>query len=613
MEPSRAQSRPSASAPPGPVAVSAPPFAARGHELGEDFTRWLTAWEFAKDAWLRRRPAEDSVREGSDEAFLGRTVRPAARGLWMPTEDDRQRVARALFEVLETDDQRDIATAAMIALAKIGREVAPFRLLPVLAARLESRDQEVRETASLALGIARRAGPPAIDLLIALAGDREQGRRALGRAKVDERTRAFAAYALGLAWRRGDLRDRARVHEALADCLAPGQPERRDLQVAAITALSLAPRGRGRDGAVFQQAVLKTLLDYHDRALGPGSQLIQAHVPTALARLAPAGHPDALHLRDRLAAELEARSRDRTSIHWTQSLALALGRMTGPVEDPRADGATIADLLLRTWRRHPDAQTRNFAMLSLGRIGGAEVERHLIAELGQARAGTELPWVALALGILERERRERGDDRLSLDRPAASALLRRFAEVRNPDSRAALAIALGLTKDRAASEPLRRALLEESSGGEPAGYFSIAVALSGDQSGVEDVRSVVTRFQRFPEVVRQGAYALGLLGDERVVPMLLRLLAEDRANLQRQSAIAIALGRIGDRRAIDSLLSMLRDREAPALRRAFAAAALGAIADEDPHPWNAVLADGVNYRASVPTLTDGASGVLDIL
>lgn len=49
------------------------------------------------------------------------------------------------------------------------------------------------------------------------------------------------------------------------------------------------------------------------------------------------------------------------------------------------------------------------------------------------------------------------------------------------------------------------------------------------------------------------------------------------------------------------------------LAQAFVAAALGGIGDKDMLPWNTPLAEDINYRARVDTLTNGRTGVLDIL
>lgn len=58
---------------------------------------------------------------------------------------------------------------------------------------------------------------------------------------------------------------------------------------------------------------------------------------------------------------------------------------------------------------------------------------------------------------------------------------------------------------------------------------------------------------------------------------------------------------------------MLFDSSLGELPRAFAAVALGGVADKEPLPWNSKLATDTNYRAQVETLSNKATGVLDIL
>jgi hypothetical protein len=93
--------------------------------------------------------------------------------------------------------------------------------------------------------------------------------------------------------------------------------------------------------------------------------------------------------------------------------------------------------------------------------------------------------------------------------------------------------------------------------------------------------------------------------DVLVVPMP----AEPRA----YAACLYATLHAVDRRSLDPLLKMLRNPELTPLTRAFAAVALGGICDKDPLPWNTAYATQTNYRAATATLTDGQSGILDIL
>ncbi len=79
------------------------------------------------------------------------------------------------------------------------------------------------------------------------------------------------------------------------------------------------------------------------------------------------------------------------------------------------------------------------------------------------------------------------------------------------------------------------------------------------------------------------------------------------------AALANAIGQIGDRRAIPLLVALTKDDEQTKLGRAFAAAALGGVCERLALPWNLPLSRDANYGAPVDTLSNGATGVLDIL
>ena len=57
----------------------------------------------------------------------------------------------------------------------------------------------------------------------------------------------------------------------------------------------------------------------------------------------------------------------------------------------------------------------------------------------------------------------------------------------------------------------------------------------------------------------------------------------------------------------------MQRRSTPKLLRAFAIVSLGLIADDKELPWNTAIAMGINYQALTETMSNGASGVLDIL
>src|SRR5262249_54441295 len=134
---------------------------------------------------------------GSDGFFLGAQRFPAARDAMAPSEGDRKdRIAAALAAVLRSTENRDIVTSCLVALGKVGVDPDGTSLGELFTPHLAAKDQEVRETAALAFGIAGR--PEALALLTALLRNEPAGRAAVGGKDVPERVRTFAAWSLGL-------------------------------------------------------------------------------------------------------------------------------------------------------------------------------------------------------------------------------------------------------------------------------------------------------------------------------------------------------------------------------------------------------------------------------
>ena len=139
-------------------------------------------------------------------------------------------------------------------------------------------------------------------------------------------------------------------------------------------------------------------------------------------------------------------------------------------------------------------------------------------------------------------------------------------------------------------------------------------ALAARSPGTRPVHAPMAQFEsRGGELLPQAAIALGKLGDKQVAEDLQKILTGENLNLATLAAAASAIGFIGDRRSIVTLKNMLFDTRLSHLARAFAAVALGGIADKEPLPWNSKIGAHSNYRASVETLTNAASGILDIL
>ncbi|MCC6673285.1 MAG: hypothetical protein IT458_19640 [Planctomycetes bacterium] len=576
-----------------------------GSFLEPDLARWQYWWEFSKDPYLRIREAVQQADPGADlEAQLLGITRTAGARQRPSREAIAKSVLPAFAKVLEGSGDRDLVSGSLIAVAKIGFDAPGLPILPLLCARLTSRDQEIRETAALAMGISQRL--EALPWLAALARDTEEGRRLIDRSSVDDRTRTFAVYGLGvLAGASIAPEVKARVVDTLVPLLAEAGQSGMNLRVGVLHGLRLVDAQPARSAIErrLHEQILHALWGYLEKDLGPGEQLIQAHVPPALAQILGPGHdPERVRAKRVFAELLDKGNEQRRNLVLQQSAAIALGGLL----TAHKDDAEYVQVLIRAARESRDQQTRSFAWMALGSVASDAARAELLRGLREGSKALDKPWAALALA--RATTRNRG----GIDPEISQALLTAFREARNPETRAALAVAIGLAQADAAAPELRAALREARQQDELAGYLSIGLALLGERDARDELRGLLEGSLRRPELFLQVATALGKLGDAGTTERLIELLAAPEQTVARLGAIAGALSQIGDARTLEPLVRMVQDEKLPALSRAFAAVALGGVCDKDLLPWNAPIARDVNYRAAVETLTNGAAGVLDL-
>lgn len=621
--PSPAPAGPSTGGPSGPTTGGPTPPSARGATpaktggrrgltIEDDRTAWHYWWEFNKGPYLNlRNSVHRGVQTGSDDFYLGATrTGPAANAMRPTARQTMHTVLPALKRALDSTEQRDITTASMIAMAKIGRDHQEFKLLDVFSQRLSASNQEVRETAALALGIAGFGDKDSLDLLTDLVGDTAAGRAASG-GRVNARTRAFSAYALGLtAHDSAKMATKQRVFAALKTLVDSNRMRDRNIKVAAIHGIGLL----GLAGSDYKALKLRDeakhfLEEFFSRKLGRGGEWVQAHVPIALVRLAGADRKWCIRL---LANELDKSGSRRRSNEVVQSCVQALGWLAAPYEDERSEDAAISERLLRLSRTHKNAMVRRFALMALARIGGAGNRTELLKQFDRASKTQRRPWCALALGLLAHNQRQQPGASMHVDDLIVETLRDELRRAKNPGLVGSLAIGLGLAGANDTSSLLVARLRGQAAKQRMAGYLCIGLALMGEKAAAEDIRTVLEESRFRPQLLVQAAMAFGKLGDKEAETALLKRM-DGGANLVTLASCASALGLIGDRRSVVPLTGMLLDPDLSALPRAFSAAALGGICDRKDLPWNTPISAGINYNANVETLTDRAAGVLDIL
>lgn len=569
---------------------------------------WRTWWDANKSSYLLR-PTDDAnpLTAGSDDYYLGLRLPEPIRDIHATTKDDRlNRIVPALAALMAAEPGRDVQSACLVALGKVGLDAKGIDLDALLSSRIPSGNQEIRETAVLALGIAGRA--KAFDRLMALIRDEPEGRKLVGKKRVGMRVRTFATYGLALIARRtGKPALQMQAYEALREQLHNKKIKSRDLRVAAVLGIGIlrSDLERSADKRLAWQAV-EHLLTWFEEKKGNNEEAVQGHAPISIARLLGRGSTR-LHQRCKevFLKELTRGSHRGNAI--VRGAAIALGMMSLPGEDHPAD-AVISKALRKSYGRGFDQHVRMFCVMALAKIGGESNRTWLLKAYPQGNKTMEKGWLAMGLGVIAADSAARG----TTDHQIANMLLDALVGESHAEQRTPLAIAVGMTRHKPVAPTLLRILEERADNETFSAYLCTSLGLLGDRKSVPLLVKLLNKSKRRPFVMQRCAIALGQLGDGQVTQRLITMLSENDS-IAVLASIAIAIARIGDRRAIDSLIERTQAKDMPALGRAFVAAALGGVGDKDPLPWNLPLTENANYADPVDTLSNGITGILDIL
>ena len=599
---------------PGSPGVPAGPITAGG-TAGPDLTQWSFWWEFNKDPYLALKSSifNSVPLTGTDDFFLGHGQQDQARDVLKPTAHDlKTKVVPALLNMLEKETNNDIITGSMMALAKIGNMDGEFQFQYNFIPFLKDSNQEIAETAALALGILGEV--ESVEMLIDLATDGEKGRKLVGEISVPGRTRAFSTYALGLIGEKSqDEVMRLRVSHALRDIYLLDDSSYRDIKVAAIVSLSLVDLKHDTD----QLAVVAFLMDIL-RNQGV-DKFVRAHVPEAVVlnlRGVLDFHDQKLEVANEFVNLLGVHSKESKEVQ--QSCTLALG-LLGTSDDQKVN-SNIREMLMKLPEHVNDQQTRNFALIALAYsnstvglgpdsfAGVQETYKYFMRQLARGKS-VQKAWAGLSAGILVNRLEHQG---FPVPTSWRKSIVDALRMEKQPERLGALAVAIGLAGGPDAGEVLLDKV-KTTQDDEAKGYLCIGLGLLGERKAIEYIQEVVEKSKYRPLLLQQAAISLGLMGDYNLVPYLTATL-ENSTSLASQASIVQALGFIGDARSIDSLVGMLEDKQVTDRGRGFAAAALGMVAERNLLPWNNSLSCDLNYRASTFTLNDiEGTGILNIL
>lgn len=604
-----------------------------------DSASWTRWWAFNRESYLVAGRGLD--RAVLDPVALDPAAAPRLVSPWRPGDAELYR--GAVVEILNRLDSTrdlDIQRASLLALGKIGPPptgvVMPEGVqapLKALRDQLKNRNEAVQNAAVLGIGV--HGGIAATALLASIALDEKPGRAALGRSgRIDRRTRAFAAHALGLAGRTsGRVVERRFVVRRLLELLEQDGDDT-DLATAAILGLGHCPLPVATPAGaelVHRGAVHDALLAY--LRSGKSDLRARSQVPVALARQAywPAqptadAHASLLALRLSLLTELTGMVGPRAKTHplLREGVVQALGLLAGAVHgDARRSGPDKAALEVLDWvAREGQEREAGLAMIALARAAARgpvpedPVTVDVRGDLGTLAAEgqpSRRPWALLALGVLAHERGQLGAA------PALGTLAlirRRLERAPTPEERAAAGMALGLAGDGEAS----RALIDRLDEGDfkIRGLFALSLALLPDRDAIPELAKIARSNIYRPFLVRDVATALGVLGYEGLSQLLVGKLVSARFMPEKVAALQ-ALAWSSEPGAVPALRAVVTRKRIDRRRiddtsRAFAIAAIGAIASRDPFPFNGPWAADVVWAAAPPSLHDDerGGGVLDL-
>ncbi len=623
-----APSAPRPSAPTAPSGGAGPtnapttrPSTAQGNTDVSDWSLW---WRFNQHAFLNLKDAIWAQETLSDDGgiFAGLGTIQRTHIDYRPSEQQlAELVLPALLEVLGREGQPQVLSGCLTALARIGHvdgTTSEVSAEDMLASFLANPNQQMGETAAVSLGILGRAS--LLTTLGSLIDDAEPGQKLCGRSKVPVRTRAFAAYGMGILANSSDNRDVRRfAAHRLANALVKDGTGSHDLGVACVNALGLVrlnstPEHLHEDAgpqppSASREALLLFLLErFDDSKL---EDRVRAHLPRAMAAMAlPAVEGD--DTARTLVAEtlMKAIENRRTHRSVEEGCVIALG-ILGNASNSELDQKIRAALTQVIQRGQ--VMSRNLALISIAKASSRpgpaweldaheEVTELLLQHVAKGKSRSR-SWAALALGVQGYYLLELNQD---LSESTSTALRQALVSCGSPEDIGAYALALGLRRDIDASEALTKKLFKFSADN-ARGALALSLGMVGNQESIEVLQALIPEAAYRPNLLRPTVQALALLNDKSVVTLLLEQL-ESTDSHAREAVYAWALAEAGDVRAVEPIVAMLLDEDMPALARGIATLAVGFICERGRVPWNTPIAIDVNYPANPESLFSFAGG-----
>lgn len=572
--------------------------------INDSWEMWweLNRWRYFPDRGAPLPDPDAVVTPSGDDAPVDREALERARRELVV----RQHITPFLIKQLDpkTSVRPEVRAAAMIALGKTTHDEAVVKLI-VRHMRNDRAENVVRESAAYALGMLRRT-----DEGMRMSGARLDDVRQELLASIDDetapvRTRAFAAFALGLL---GDQpygsafsKDGRMISRALWE-RAVRKYSARDIPVALLTALGRMPVAgtseeitKGLQRVVLGRRVGRRSWDSFERS----------HALDALVRQRGAGWVMTL---------LRTITDKRLPNQVRRAAFIALG--ASATELGSADRMEAAQAAEKGIRLARDGLTRGLGHVAIGRILSADLasEKAWVVErtggrnllISEARHGSNnhrgFSIIALALAIRGSTAPAALAGKFQID--GRATLVRGFEREKDPVMRSAYVVALGLIGSMAKDQAPALTELVGDRKADPTlrGHAALALAQVGAspracrqalRSAAWDKRSMALR--------RDAALALAFLGGSAEAKMLVRELRTAKSRWVLTQA-AVALGQIGDLDAVPAIVEVAADEDREDEARALAIASLGLLGDPEAKPSTLRLTSDSNYPARTDAL-----------
>jgi HEAT repeat protein len=569
----------------GPGGIATPGGKKRAAPKQMSFENWLFWWAYNKDEVLnlksRLKARETNIATGGGRAFLGK-----GKGGTGTQSTTPQMIKTLIVPALEkvVDDKEihpDIRGGALIALARAEPTKKYLDRFFEISKPDSDEDKVVQESAIIALGILQIKEPQIRDHLISLVEDREYPMRG----------RCFAMLALGILQDNSD-----EVFKALEGRLN-GTEVHLDVPVCALLAI----------GLIGDEKKVPQLVEWLETGKIGNEKLSDLEKAWVIAALGKIGHEDALKPISKVLRE--------KGRYAKRSAAIAIGQIAPQTEE--AEQQKYAKMLAQFHKTEGDLTSKNYALTSLGRIGGhanasekvrESVKTYLKMQFKEVNKVTERPFVALSMGLLGFDGPDQAPKSQALKEELA-AVIRPALEARKGDKTAlgALAVSLGMLKDSGSVDLLKDILGDRGMDKKLRGAAAMALGLIGDNSANPVIlKALKEREDRDLRV--DTAVAAGLLGSPLAVDELVKVLNDKKASQFVLGSVALALGQIGDSRAIEPMTMILEPGKTngtyPDLTRALVAVALGQLSDRRDVRVLYRMSKDINYRASVPSLDE---------